>query len=170
MADRSLVAGSTFEVDSVRLVQVDASFEGLDLLVDEEELPRYEGWVMARSVPAEGLVTVTDLAARDAASGLRSMSLPVALERAAGGSLTPGDLVDVISVVDGTARFIATGLEVLAVSDTGSGSIGSVASHHVTVAVDPADALRLAEALEAGSMELVRSTGAADIEGDAVGS
>lgn len=170
MTERPLVAGSTLELDSVRLVPVDASFAGLGTLIDEEELAAYEGWVLARSVPAEGLLGVDDLAAPESASGLRSMSLPVAVEHAAGGSLTPGDRVDVISVEDGTARFIASSLEVIAVSDVGSGSIGSVTSHHVTVAVEAAEALRLAEALENGSMELVRSTGAAGIESESGGS
>lgn len=165
MADQPLVAGSTFELDSVRLVPMDASFAGLGPLVDEEELSQYEGWVVARSVPAEGLVAADDLAAPESANGLRSRSLPVAPEHAAGGSLKTGDRVDVISVDDGTARFIAEGLEVIAVSDVGSGSIGSATSHHVTVAVEADEALRLAEALEAGSMELVRSTGAAAIAG-----
>jgi Flp pilus assembly protein CpaB len=170
MAERSLVAGSTFELDSVRLVPVDASFEGLGPLIDEEEISEHEGWVMARSVPEGGLVGVEDLAAPESAIGLRSMSLPVPPEHATGGSLSPGDRVDVISVMDGAARYIATGLEVIAVSEAGSGSIGSVTAHHVTVAVESDQALRLAEAMEAGSMELVRSTGAAEVEGESVGS
>lgn len=166
IADEPLVVGSILEPGSIRLVPVDASFAGLEPLVDDEELSRYAGWVLAQSVPVGGLVASDDLVPPESATGLRTMSLPVPLEHAAGGTLVPGDLVDVISVDDGTARFIATGLEVIAISDDGSGSIGSVASHHIVVAVDAAEALRLAEALEAGSMELVRSTGAAAIAGD----
>lgn len=91
------------------------------------------------------------------------MSLPVPVEHAAGGSLVAGDRVDVVSVVEGVAQFIATGLEVVSVSETGAGTIGSVTSHHVVVAVEAEDALRLAEALDADSMELLRSTGATEL-------
>lgn len=164
LTERPLAAGSTFDLDSVRLVPVDASFEGLGTLVGEEDLKRYEGWVVTHSVPSDGLIAMDDLAAPGSDSGFRSMSLPVAVEHAAGGSLVAGDRVDVISVVNGEARFIATALEVIAVSEIASGSIGSVSSHHVTLAVESDDALRLAEALDAGSMEVVRSTGAGEID------
>lgn len=164
VAESPLTAGSPFDPSSVRLVPIDSSFEGLDALMTEDELSQGQGWVMARSVPAGGLIAVDDLADPGSASGLRSMSLPVPLEHAAGGSLVVGDLVDVISVVDGSARFIATGLEVISVSDPGAGSIGSTTAHHVTVAVQPGEALRLAEALDDASLELVRATGAGGIE------
>lgn len=159
LADRPLVAGSTLEASAVRLVPVDSTFEGLDSLVTEDELSQYEGWVMARSVVAGSPLAAGDVTDPGSAPGLRSMSLPVPVEHAAGGSLVVGDRVDVISVLDGAARFIGTGLEVVSISDGDSGSIGSVSAYHVTVAVDPDQALRLAEALDAGSLELVRSTG-----------
>jgi Flp pilus assembly protein CpaB len=91
------------------------------------------------------------------------MSLPVPVEHAAGGSLSAGDRVDVISVSDGSAGFIATDLEVISVASGDSASIGSITAHHVTVAVEAEQALRLAEALDSGSIEIVRSTGASDI-------
>jgi Flp pilus assembly protein CpaB len=166
LAESPLVAGSTMDPGSVRLVPVDSSFEGLDPLVSEAELSQYEGWVMTRTVPGGVLVAVDDLAAPGSAPGSRSMSLPVPIEHAAGGALVAGDRVDVISLMDGTARFIATGLEVVSVSDSGAGSIGSVTTHHVTVSVEADQALRLAEALDFGSIELLRSTGAVEVEED----
>jgi hypothetical protein len=93
------------------------------------------------------------------------MSLPVPVEHAAGGALVAGDRVDVIAVTDGVAGFVATDLEVISVSDIGSGAIGTISSHHVVVNVGPEQALRLAEALAAGSVEIVRATGADRIEG-----
>ena len=163
LAERPLVAGSAIEPGSLRLVPVDSSFEGLDSLLTEDELSRYEGWVLARTVAAGEPVAANDLADPELASGLRSMSLPVPPEHAAGGSLVAGDRVDVISVIDGAARYIATGLEVVSISDAGDGSIGSVTNHHVTVGVETDEALRLAEALDTGSIELVRSTGSSAV-------
>lgn len=163
IAERPLTVGALFDPDDVRLAPVDASFEGIASLVTETQLEDYEGWVVARSVGADAAVAIGDLAAPGVESGLRSMSLPVPVEHAAGGSLVAGDRVDVVSVVEGVAQFIATGLEVVSVSETGAGTIGSVTSHHVVVAVEAEDALRLAEALDADSMELLRSTGATEL-------
>jgi Flp pilus assembly protein CpaB len=93
------------------------------------------------------------------------MSIPVPVEHAAGGGLVPGDRVDVISVVDGSARFIAVDLEVLAISDNSSGPIGSTSDYHLVVGVSPSDALGLAQAISAGSLEVIRSTGAVPADG-----
>lgn len=163
IAERPLAVGAILQSDDVRLAPVDASFEGIASLVTEDQVSDYDGWVVARSVATDAALGIGDLAAPGADSGLRSMSLPVPIEHAAGGSLVSGDRVDVVSVVDGAARFIATGLEVISVSDAGAGAIGSGSAHHVVVAVEAEDALRLAEALEAGSMELLRSTGATEL-------
>lgn len=80
----------------------------------------------------------------------------------------PGDRVDVVAVIDGNARFVAVDLEVMSVSDDSGGAIGATSSYHVVVAVESDDALRLAEALEGGSMEIIRSTGAVEIGGRAL--
>lgn len=150
---------------SIRLVPVDADFEGLSGLVTEDDLGSFDDWVLARSVPAGGLLDRAALVRPGSGSGLRSMSLPVPVEHAAGGGLVAGDRVDVIAVTDGVAGFVATDLEVISVSDTGSGAIGTISSHHVVVNVRPEQALRLAEALAAGPVEIVRATGADRIEG-----
>jgi hypothetical protein len=92
------------------------------------------------------------------------MSLPVPVEHAAGGSLVAGDRVDVIAVSDGVAGFVAVDLEVTSVADGASGAIGTVSSYHLVVNVDSDEALRLAEALAAGPVEIVRATGAERIE------
>jgi hypothetical protein len=92
------------------------------------------------------------------------MSLPVPVEHAAGGALVEGDRVDVISVIDGNAAFVAADLEVVAVSENPSGAIGSIGEYHVVVSVTADAALDLAAALDAGSVEIVRSTGAETID------
>jgi hypothetical protein len=77
--------------------------------------------------------------------------------------LVAGDRVDVVSVVDGSARFVASGLEVISVSESSSSAIGSISAYHIVVSVEAQQALDLARALDTGSMEIVRSTGAEDI-------
>lgn len=166
VADRLLPAGSTFDSSSLRLVPVDSSFEGLPSLIDSDELSSFEGWIVDRSVPAGSLVEVDDLVEPSMGDGLRAMSLPIGIEHAAGGSLAPGDRVDVISVVDGEARFVAVDLEVTAVADDGGGSIGAVSQYHLVVSVDAEEALSLARALDVGSVEVVRSTGAAELDSE----
>ena len=74
------------------------------------------------------------------------MSIPVAIEHAAGARIVVGDRVDVITVVDGVARFVATDLAVIAHADTETGGL-STRAYHLTVAVDDDQALALAEAI-----------------------
>ena len=62
-------------------------------------------------------------------------------------------------------RRIAVDLEVLAISDTSSGPIGSTSDYHLVVGVSPSDALGLAQAISAGSLEVIRSTGAVPADG-----
>jgi Flp pilus assembly protein CpaB len=160
VADEALAAGATIEPDVVRLVPIDSGFAGLPDLVTEPELVSKEGWVLSRSLAAGGLIAETVLVQPGPGSGLRTMSLPVSIEHAAGGDLGAGDRVDVISVVDGAADFIAVDLEVVTASQIPSGSIGSSSGYHVVVNVTVQDALELAAALDSGSIEVLRSTGA----------
>jgi Flp pilus assembly protein CpaB len=164
VADRALATGSAMDQSSIRLVPVDSDFEGLPGLVTEDDLGSLDDWVLARPVPAGNLLDRTALVRPGSGAGLRSMSLPVPVEHAAGGALAPGDRVDVIAVTDGVADFVAVDLEVTTVSEAGSGAIGTISAYHVVVNVEPADALRLAEALAAGPVEIVRATGADRIE------
>lgn len=162
IADRALPIGTPLDGEGVRLVPVDSSFEGLDSLVNQDELAELDGWVLGKTVPDGSLLSKSALVQPTETPGLRSMSVPVAIEHAAGGGLVPGDRVDVISVTDGTASFVATDLEVTGVSESPGAAIGAVSAFHVVVAVTAHQALAVAEAIEAGSLELVRSTGVND--------
>lgn len=165
VADRALVTGSVVDRSALRLVPIDSDFEGISRIVTEDDLAGLEGYVLARPIPNGGLLDRSALVQPGSESGLRSMSLPVPVEHAAGGSLAAGDRVDVIAVTDGTARFVAVDLEVISVSETGSGAIGSISSYHVVVNVTADQALELSEALAAGPVEMLRATGADQIEG-----
>ncbi len=160
IATEPLIAGSSLNPDALRLVPIDASFEGVGELVTDGDLASFEGYVLQRSIPAGGLIDRSAMVAPNSGTGKRTMSIPVPVEHAAGGSLISGDRVDVITVADGVAIFAATDLEVVAVADLTAGSIGVGSAYHVVVAVTADEALKIAAALEAGPLDLVRSTGA----------
>ena len=163
VADRTIAAGTTIDPDAIRLVPVDSGFEALPSLMTEDHVRAYEGWVTSRTIPEGALIERSGLLEAGSPSGLRSMSLPVSVEHAAGGGLVAGDRVDVISVVDGIAGFVAVDLEVTSVAPGASGAIGSISAYHVVVAVEADEALALAQALDGGSLEVIRSTGAEQI-------
>lgn len=160
IADESLPAGGRLTAAQIRLAPVGADFEGLGGLVTDSDLAAVDGWVVASPVSEGSPVGKDDLVRPGTADGLRAMSLPVGIEHAVGGNLTIGDRVDVISVADETASYIAKGLEVTDVAASGSSGIGSVSAFHVVVAVDEHQALRLAEAVATGEIEIIKSTGA----------
>ncbi len=164
VARNPLQAGSTVGPDDVRFVSIDADFEGLAGLIGESDWPGLEGAVLQRSIDAGGVIDISSLAAPAASNGLRSMSLPVAIEHAAGGSLVSGDVVDVISTSPGGAEYIAVGLPVIGVADRDSGSLGASVGYHLILAVTADQALALASAIDGGSVEVVRATGAASVE------
>ena len=92
---------------------------------------------------------------------MRAMLLPVPLERAGGGAATAGRVVDVLFVSDdrqqpATARVLERGVKVLGVRDERGHewARGRETPLGVMVAVTPAQAERLAFALEHGSLYL----------------
>jgi hypothetical protein len=93
------------------------------------------------------------------------MSIPVSVEHAAGATVVIGDRVDVISIVGDVPAFVATDLEVVNIGEASQGGLAVSAPYHVVVAVDPEQALALARAIADGSLEVLRSTGAATIDG-----
>jgi len=120
-----------------------------------------DGLVASHRIAAGAPIAKADIVGSAASNGLRAMSLAVPAERAVGGALNVGDRVDVIDSSADPAVYVATDLEVLAVSSTVGGALGSAGPNHVTVGVDSNGALALAGALARGKVDLVRSTGAA---------
>lgn len=160
VADRAVSGGSPLSLDDIRFVPIESGFEAVDSLLSEPAFADREGWVATRPIGEGELIALGDLIEPGVRGDLRSMSLPIAVEHAAGGILMTGDRVDVISVTDGVPSYVVADVEVISVpADTGS-SIGGFGDYHVVVAVDDQQALRLAAALDSGSLEIVRSTGA----------
>jgi Flp pilus assembly protein CpaB len=164
IADSPIAAGSPLTSDIVRLVPLSADFEGLDHLVGEADLERLEGWIVGRSVGKGELIDRSVIVRPGAGDGLRTMSIPVAAEHAAGATLVIGDRVDVISMVDEEPVFVASDLEVVSIADTTQTGLSGDGPYHVVVGVSPAQALALARAIADGSLEILRSTGAAVLE------
>jgi len=169
VADRHIAEGSALTADSLRLVPVDADFDALESMVLEEHISDFEGWIATRSLEAGDLVLNSEIIEPGMTSGMRTMSLPVDPEHAAGGSLVVGDRIDVISVVDGDARFVVANVRVTGVAASESGSFSS-SSYYVVVGVEGHQALLLAKALEDGPLEVIRATGAPKVqEGAGIG-
>lgn len=164
VANAALDAGTTVDPGDVRFVDIDAGFEGLASLVEEDAWASVNGWVLTRPLPEGGVISLDALTRPLGGSGLRSMSVPVAREHAAGGLIEIGDVVDVISVGDDGPVYAVTGAEVVGVASE-SGGIGAVGGYFVVLAVDAAEALDLARAIDSGSIEVIRSSGAVPIGG-----
>lgn len=161
VAAHPITAGSALAQDMVRLTPIDADFEGLESMVGEDELASYLGRISSRAIPEGGVVLEAFLVDPAHREGLRTMSIPVDPAHASGGSIGEGDLVDLITVEDGLATFVVTGLEVVAVSETSASSFSPGGQYHIVVAVDRDQALALAAAIDGESFEVVRSTGVA---------
>jgi len=165
VAHQPIAAGAVFMPDMVRLTPIDAGFEGLGSMVGEADLTGYAGWIVQRAVAEGGVIEASSLAEPATSSGLRSMSIPIDLSRAAGGTIAVGDRVDVIAVDDGVAAFVVVDIEVVAVAGENAGALRS-SDHHLVVAVDATQALALAEAMAVGNIDVIRSTGAPPLGGE----
>jgi hypothetical protein len=93
------------------------------------------------------------------------MSIPLESWQAANGELQVGDQVDVIEATRNGSKYVLTGAAVVGRSNDGtSGGLVSGARAGelvILVEVDSDEALDLAAAIEAGTIMVVRSTGAA---------
>lgn len=153
VAAHDLRPGSEVDLADVRVVdlRIDRSLVGAQ--VDHEGV---EGSFIAANRIAAG-----DLVRR---SDLRAASVPVEQTHAVGGDLVAGDTVDVITVTDGRSWFVATGVEVLAVGDPALAGLASIQQYSVTLALDADEALHVAAAVDAGTIEIVRATGAQPVD------
>jgi Flp pilus assembly protein CpaB len=157
---RQAIAPATEITDAmVRYVEVPADSPLASSMVEDDALAA--GGVYARRQIAEDEPLVRGAVVDDVPDdGLRSMSVPVPREHAAGGTLGVGDRVDVIYVAERPV-FAVTDAEVLAIGEETAGSNGRPAGeYHLVLAVDTAETLRLAAALDSGKLDVVRATGA----------
>lgn len=157
VAAQAVRSGSRLETGDIAYESVDAEGPWADRALARQELSSMIGRVAVRDIAAGAPLLAGDLRPAAAPGAARAMSIPAA-DQAAGAAFYTGDRIDVITVNEGRSRFIASGIEVLAVSAAGSGI--SRGGFGVTVAVSKAQALAIAEALDRGSIHLLISTGA----------
>jgi Flp pilus assembly protein CpaB len=155
-------AGQTLRAEDLAFTDVRADEALVATLLTPADVASVVGWVVTAPLPPGELLRRGDLQTPSAPAAQRAMSIPVDPEHAVAGALQAGDRVDVIEVVGRSASYLVTDAEVLAVPDEQpTGITGGLRAFSVTVAVDDATALRLAVAIRAGQVELVRSTGSA---------
>jgi Flp pilus assembly protein CpaB len=160
VAATPLRAGAAVDPSSFSFVEVDVGDELLPTLLDPERARSVHGWVAAHDLARGELVGTADLRRPSAPAQQRAMSIPIDPSHAVGGELQPGDRVDVIEVASEGAAYILDAAEVIAVSGRATSGLGSLEGFSVTVAVDEAEALRIAAAIRAEAVEIIRSTGA----------
>jgi Flp pilus assembly protein CpaB len=118
-----------------------------------------DGGVIAnRTILAGEPVSRTSIGEGGGVSAQRVMSIPVPIESAAGGDIAVGDQVDVIDTIDGVSRYVLVGADVVGRAGT-SDSLGASGGFWVSVTVDEAEAIAVADALSDGKVLVVRSTG-----------
>lgn len=165
VAATDLLPGTVFDSSvHAEFVTVSADGEVLSHLVTQQHRAVADGSVVTSRVPEGSPIGLAALVDAEAAPGQRLMSIPIERERAAGGRLVAGDLIDVISSDGGVAQFVANGLEVVAVPETRSGSFSASTGYYVVVAVDADSSLALASVLQGTTVHLVRATGAPPTE------
>ncbi len=158
VAAADLRIGTPIEMSMLRTVRmpfVDSAPPPGVLSVAEAEAAIADGSVLANAVPAGSLLRSADVA-REAVARSRAMALPIDRAHAVDGVLRSGDVIDIVVVESGAARFALVGVPVLAVTDTGGAGRRIV----LTVEVDAASSLRLVHAMSVGSLQVVRATGA----------
>ncbi len=160
VASSEILPGQTIEPGSFSSTEIRATDDVLSRLVPFEDAGNYSGLIAIRPIAAGGLVGPADF--QDAAAPLqqRAMSVPVDEPLAVGGAINTSDLVDIIAVDDGVARYIVIGAQVLATAAQDASGFSSSGQWFVTVAVSGQDALELASAIDRGEVQVVRSTGA----------
>lgn len=157
VAAHAIPAGSRLGSTDVSYRYVDPDGPFVDRALSRERLADHFGQVVVRDVEAGAPLMAGDLRPVATPDGQRAMSIPISPDRAVGAALHVGDRIDVMLVQGSRSRFVASGIEVLAVAANARGLSGS--GFGLTVSVSPVQALLIASALESGSVHLLRSTG-----------
>ncbi len=163
VASSDLPAGSRLDSASVRVLELPADIELRHMVSPDHDL---DDAIVSRFVKAGAPLRLSDLETVEGGPVQPRLSIPVEPERAVGGRLRLLDRVDVISVTDGAAVVVASGLRVVDLPQVDQGRFGSSSGPwFVTVEVEPSQALAVAVAIDGGSIQLARS--ASPVGGDA---
>lgn len=150
------------ELAHIDYVELNGSADVLAPLVTADEVVGITGFILSSPIQSGEMFVQSDLVQSVNPIDQRAIALAVGRDHAVGGDISVGDRVDVIWVEDDVARYVVTGVEVIDTTNTErtGGAFSASQAFSITVAVDDVQALQLAEALNSGQMEIVRSTGA----------
>lgn len=170
VARERIAAGTPLTADLVAAEELPADTEFAGTLLPFDRVTA-GGLVATRMVLAGEALPASAVGDVGAVTPSRVMSIPLDPAQAANGAIDVGDQVDVIVTSrDGEARYVLKSAAVVdrSAGDAGGGLVGGSRSGLViSVEVDEAQALDLAAAIEAGTITVVRSTGAAPAQPEA---
>jgi Flp pilus assembly protein CpaB len=162
VAERDLAPGTVVQDASVRVARVHADDAVLGTLFSAVDADALRGQVVLAAIRAGEPLTRSTVRAASTGAAPRVMSFPIARARAVGGALVRGDRVDVLAVDERKrAEYVLSDAEVVDVDAPASGALGGIGDNvTISLVVDADDAPALAVAVDAGSLMLVRATGA----------
>lgn len=163
-AAQDIAAGETVGADDVRTAPVDLPDDiAAHAFVDAGEVV---GRVALAPVASGELLQTSAVADRDKADPRYELSVPVERARALAGALESGELVDVVATIgtgsDAKTTVVAHRAAVVRVLDAKRAAVGSTGDIVVELALPTADeVLAVTHASQAGTLTIVRATGAA---------
>lgn len=163
VAATDINAGVTIdEASHITYVEINGDGDSISPMLTVAEVETYAGRILSSPMRAGDLFIESELVLAATPLDQRAIALAVGRDHAVGGEIGIGDRVDVIWVNDDVAEYVVTGVEVIdtSASERSGGAFSANQTFSITVAVDDVQALRLAEALNSGQIEVVRSTGA----------
>jgi len=152
-------AGSALTESSLATVSMADGNALVDGLITAKEADSLHGSIVARSLAAGEPIRRSDLRPAGTLSSLREFSLELDAANAAGGRIAPRDLVDVIATIDTHSFYVAAGVEVISITG-GDSAIDVGDDLLIVLSLDDRTALEVSSAQAAGSVALVRATGA----------
>lgn len=159
-------AGTAITPEMLQSQELPADTEFVDTLVPFDSAGLTSS-VATRTIQAGEPLTGSAIGAPGSVTGQRVMSISLESWQAANGELQVGDQIDVIEATRDGSRYVLTNAAVVGRSggDESGGLVGGTRSGElvILVEVDSAEALELAAAIEAGTIMVVRSTGAAPV-------
>lgn len=160
VARTNLAAGTRVDATAftTKRVNLDASLRSS--VIAPADVASLDGATMLIPITAGSAIPQTALAPAAATNGRRSLSLPIAPERAVGGKLRAGDRVDVYTTGQ-RGSLVTTNVEVLDVVRTDNGPLVASDTLTIVLAVDNEQATRIAPIVGSSDVVLVQATGAA---------
>lgn len=159
-AARDVAIGTRLTADDLALVPADLPAEQRSRAFDDPAV--LEGATLIGPLSRGDLVQSSVVVAAEA--DVEQVSFAITADRAVGGRLLPGERIDVLATYGSgegayTEAMVRDAL-VLQVDEDPSTGLGGVGTDVITVAVpDPAASLRVAHAVNAGELTVVRTTG-----------